>query len=594
MTHTTDRSAQPEGPAVTPQALLNALATRRRSSALVPCLLGGAIAAGLGLGALAVLVMAFWISSPYPDSGPGAALHVAAGLWLLAHGTELVRPDTLTGVPAPVGITPLLLLGLPALLVHRAARDAADTAPDVRTALGGVAGGYLLVGTAALLYARGGPLSADPLSAAVHLPLLAGAAAAAGVWTAYGRPRGPLPSFAYRLQDTSPVRALLDRSDQLAAAVRSATAGVLVLFGGGALLVAVSLGLHLDAAQASFLQLTGAWSGRVAVLLLAAVLVPNAAVWGAAYALGPGVLLGTGLVAWPLGTPDGGPLLPSFPLLAAVPSPGPGTPLTWACLAVPALAGLTVGWFAVRCAAPAKGEREEVWSRGATALTTGLAALLTGLALAVLAALAGGPLGVGTLASFGPVGWQAGGAACGWVLLCGMPLALGVRGWRARTPKVTSAEPAVEPVDTAASVDSAVSAESAEPVGRRARRLPRWWPRRGSAAAEQVPDPGPVVPAAESAFEPYDFLDSSWHDTGSRATRWAALGKVSESSPLTDAADLVPVSLEKPRADGGREAGGGGEALTDPGAANADGAQEPKLPDPAGPPEVSGRSDASP
>ncbi|MBC9717236.1 hypothetical protein H9Y04_32385 [Streptomyces sp. TRM66268-LWL] len=552
MTHTTDRSAQPEGPAVTPQALLNALATRRRSSALVPCLLGGAIAAGLGLGALAVLVMAFWISSPYPDSGPGQALHVAAGLWLLAHGTDLVRPDTLTGVPAPVGLTPLLLLGLPALLVHRAARDAADAAPDVRTVLCGVTGGYLLVGAAALLYATGGPLYADPLSAAVHLPLLAGGAAAAGVWTAYGRPRGPLPSFAYRLQDTAAVRALLDRRDQLAGAVRAATAGVMVLVGGGALLVAVSLALHMEAAQASFLQLTGAWSGRAAVLLLAVALVPNAAVWGAAYALGPGVLLGTGLVAWPLGTPDGGPLLPSFPLLAAVPSPGPGTPLTWACLAVPVLAGLTAGWFAVRSTAPAKGE---VSSRGATALTAGLAALFTGLAIAALAALAGGPLGVGTLASFGPVGWQAGGAACGWVLLCGMPLALGVRGWRARTPEEALPEEALsaEALSAEALPKEALPEPAAEAAARKQRRLPRWWPRRGASADGPVPAPGPAAltasatplatppakpdfepdfePDLASDFEPYDFLDTSWHDTGSRATRWAALGKVSAGVP---------------------------------------------------------------
>lgn len=76
---------------------------RRRSPAAAACVVGGAVAAGLGLGFLAVLVIVLWISSPYPDSGPGGALHLAAGLWLLAHGTELVRYDTLSGVPAPVG-----------------------------------------------------------------------------------------------------------------------------------------------------------------------------------------------------------------------------------------------------------------------------------------------------------------------------------------------------------------------------------------------------------------------------------------------------------------------------------------------------------
>lgn len=50
---------------------------RDRSPGLAASLLGGALAAGLGLGSFAVLVMVLWISSPYPDSGPGGALHMA-------------------------------------------------------------------------------------------------------------------------------------------------------------------------------------------------------------------------------------------------------------------------------------------------------------------------------------------------------------------------------------------------------------------------------------------------------------------------------------------------------------------------------------
>ncbi len=148
--------------------------------------MGGAVAAGLGLGSFAVLVMVLWISSPYPDSGPGGALHVAAALWLLAHGVELVRTGTLSGVPAPVGVTPLLLLALPLWLLHRAARHAVlggETDEDdpegppliaARTAWTGVAVGYLAVGTAAALYASGGELSPSWSWTAVCLPLLAG------------------------------------------------------------------------------------------------------------------------------------------------------------------------------------------------------------------------------------------------------------------------------------------------------------------------------------------------------------------------------------------------------------------------------------
>ncbi|WP_024759174.1 cell division protein PerM [Streptomyces exfoliatus] len=97
-----------------------------RSAALATACVRGGVAAGLGLGALAVLVTAAWISSPYPDGGPGGALHVASGLWLLAHGVDLVRTDTLSGLPAPLGIAPMLLAALPVWLVHRAARDTLD------------------------------------------------------------------------------------------------------------------------------------------------------------------------------------------------------------------------------------------------------------------------------------------------------------------------------------------------------------------------------------------------------------------------------------------------------------------------------------
>ncbi|MDI3385664.1 DUF6350 family protein [Streptomyces sp. B-S-A8] len=416
-----------------PSAVLGGLARSgrwRRTSALVGAVVGGAVAAGLGLGAFAVLVMAGWISSPYPGSGPDDALHVAAAMWLLAHGADLVRADTLAGGPAPLGVTPLLLVAVPALLLHRAGRDAADTADRPRGALGGVVGGYLAVGALATLFATDGPLRADPLSAALHLTALALLGAAAGVWNAYGRPRGPLPAPLRRLHAPEPRPDGAGRPHP-GPAFRAAAAGVLVLVGGGALLVGVSLAVHAQASQTTYLQLSDLWSGRVAVLLLAIALVPNAAVWGASYGLGPGFTLGAGGVAWPGGAPTD-PLLPPFPLLAAIPDAGTGTPLTWAACAVGGVCGLTVGWFTARAAAP-KSMPDRAWSRGETALTAGLAAVLCGLALALLAALAGGPLGGGALADFGPVWWRTGGAALLWAGLLGTPVALGLRAWRVRS-----------------------------------------------------------------------------------------------------------------------------------------------------------------
>ncbi|WP_228034680.1 cell division protein PerM, partial [Streptomyces spongiae] len=207
----------------------------RGASALGAGLLGGAVAAGLGLGAFAVLVMVLWVSSPYPDSGPGGALNVAAALWLLAHGVELVRTETLSDVPAPIGLTPLLLLALPMGLVQRAARDAvADTDATPRTsgpssmsgprstAWVGVVAGYAAVGGAAAMYASSGAFRPSREWAVVCVPLLVGAVAGAGVWSAYGRPVPPL--FAWLGRVLRP-----GTFGRLMVAGRAAGAGVAVL-----------------------------------------------------------------------------------------------------------------------------------------------------------------------------------------------------------------------------------------------------------------------------------------------------------------------------------------------------------------------------
>ncbi|WP_432117047.1 cell division protein PerM [Streptomyces sp. bgisy032] len=479
------------------------LLTRMRdcSPGLGGGLVGGAVAAGLGLASFAVLVMLLWISSPYPDSGPGGALHVAAALWLLAHGAELVRVDTLSGVPAPVGVPPLLLLALPVWLLHRAGRDAAyggvtggggdghpadgegDEGPPlvpVRTSWPGVVLGYLAVAAPAALYAAGGPLRPSWVWAGLCVAAVAVVAAGAGVWSAYGRPGRPLR----RALGVLPVGVrplLLGPGGRPGVATRAAAAGLGVLLAGGAMLTALSLVGHGAAAQGALLRLTEGWSGRFAVLLLCAALVPNAAVWGAAYALGPGFALGAGHVVSPLSSAPA-PFLPPFPLLAAVPAEGPGTPVHWAAGLVPVVAGVVLGRRVAKAAAgterggtsPGRG-RTEAWSAGRTVRATGLAALLCAAVLAGLAALAGGPLGVSVLARFGPVWWQVGLAALAWLVLLAVPTALGSRAWHRRA--LGADEPRIgrqreEPAESA-------DGEGGGRLRRAARRRAGWFARVG-------------------------------------------------------------------------------------------------------------------
>ncbi|MFD6077097.1 DUF6350 family protein [Streptomyces hydrogenans] len=383
-----------------------------RSAAFATACVRGGVAAGLGVGALAVLVIVAWISSPFPDSGAGGALHLAAGLWLLAHGVELVRTDTLGGLPAPLGIVPLLTAALPVWLVFRTARSTLDPAdetgprPSPAGALGAVSGGYLLVAAVIVVYSESGPLPADLVTAGLWLPGVVLGAAGAGVWTALGR---PLPG-----------------REEAAAALRGAAAGLVTLLAGGAVLAGTALVWHAGAARASYEGIAGEWSGRVALALLVLALLPNAAVWAAAYGLGPGVALGTGALATPLGL-VGDPAVPPFPLLAALPPEGRGGWPQWAAAAVPLVAAVVLGRSVGR--ATGTGRARE------TALAALGAAWASGAAVAVLAGAAGGPLGSGRLLAFGPVWWQAGAAAVLWGVAVGLPTALAVRAWGRRVPR---------------------------------------------------------------------------------------------------------------------------------------------------------------
>ncbi|GAA0656352.1 hypothetical protein GCM10009535_39160 [Streptomyces thermocarboxydovorans] len=565
--------ARPAGPG---SDLLTRLRDRRPG--LAAGLLGGALAAVLGLAVLAVPVMLLWISSPYPDSGPDGALHIAAALWLLAHGADLVRTDTLFGPPAPMGVPPLLLLALPLWLLHRAARDAteggagaADDAPLVpgRIAGAGVVLGYLAVAAPAALFAADGMLRPEWVSTAVCVPLVAVAATGAGVWTAYGRPSGPLEQAVALVLPRDVRHLVLSAEGRPGVSARAAATATALLLGGGALLLAGSLIWHGGQTQGALLRLTEGWSGRFAVLLLAVALLPNALVWAAAYALGPGFLLGTGALVTPLSSAPA-PLLPPFPLLAAVPEAGAGSPVTWAATAVPLVAGVAAGRIVGRAAVeaaldwPGLPAAMAAWTRGRTTGAAALAALLCASVLALLAALSGGPLGPAALSGFGPVWWQVGAAALAWTGLTSTATALTVRtrGIRAldaerarvrkakaegqgRTPRISA------PLISASRDDALESTEPTEPTkpteeencspaedGPRSPRR-RWFSRRRGRAERDRTGRSNEASYASRIFRP-DDADDLYLPLGQAPDPASPLGQAPDpASPFDRAADVA-------------------------------------------------------
>ncbi|MFE1174689.1 DUF6350 family protein [Streptomyces sp. NPDC058773] len=418
----------------------------QRSSAIGAAFLGGVTAAGLGLGALTVAVLLLWVASPDPDSDPSGALHFAADLWLLAHGGDLLR--TAAHADVPVAVTPLLLAVLPVCLLHRAARHALATAPDgpptstaspaatvaPRTLLGALLSGYLLIVVAALLYASGGRLRAEPLSVLLCVPVTTAAILGGTAWRLLRHPGTELlPARVLQARSRAPhrLRVFLGGSRgataRRGAVCRAAGAALGALLAAGGLLTLLSLGLHAGRVRDDLLQLAPDWAGRATVLLLCLALLPNAAVWGAAYALGPGFTVGADSTVAPLAT-SAHPVLPQLPLLGGLPDAGPGNPLTWAVAVVPVVAGVLLARQVAR-SATTPSTPGAPWSWWATTCVAALGAVVCGVLMAVLAGLAGGALGTGALAAFGPSWWATGLAAAVWTALTGIPAALALRVW---------------------------------------------------------------------------------------------------------------------------------------------------------------------
>jgi hypothetical protein len=156
-------------------------------------------------------------------------------------------------------------------------------------------------------------------------------------------------------------------------------------------LVTVALALDLGTAASVLSRLHADGTGAALFTLLTGAVAPNAALFGAAYLLGPGFAVGTGTVVAPSGVLLGP--VPAFPLLAALPAPGPAAAWTSALIAVPVLLAVVVGFLTVRRHPTPRFEQAAVRGLGA--------GVVGALLLSAAVALAGGPVGPGRMADVG-------------------------------------------------------------------------------------------------------------------------------------------------------------------------------------------------
>ncbi|SEM07897.1 DUF6350 family protein [Nonomuraea pusilla] len=454
-------------------------------------MLAAACTLGVGLAVLTTLTLVGWMAAPRGALGSGlpGVFRTAAQLWLAAHHAGFAIPG------GRVGLLPLGLMVLPAALLYRAARwmardadlrlrlparlpknspreqaNARRRAQLVLVAQAGVslAAPYALLAGLIAVVARNDvtqPFIGEALISHFALAFLAGSLATA-------RTIGPWRAMP---------RLLPER-------VRALTVGTAVAT---ALLLVMGFGLVLAAVVINFQQvrdlssvLSPGFVGGVLLVLLQLLYLLNAVIWASSYIAGPGFAIGADTLVAPTGVELG--TVPSLPLLGALPESGTVPAWMMAVVALPFAAGAVAGVMVARISPSPSYEAAPLWGF--------LTGVVTGLVWGGLAALSGGPIGGGRLATVGPSPWE---VALSVALEVGVAagISAGVTNLlllnrRARVPL----DKAAAPVRKA----GAALAKAASKVG--------------LAEADPRPLPGHWMDATEADTQPIPVIRDDWQD----------------------------------------------------------------------------------
>ncbi|WP_433504183.1 cell division protein PerM [Pseudonocardia halophobica] len=302
------------------------------------------------------------------DSSVDGAFAAAIPLWLAAH----LIPLALEG--QPLSVLPLLPTVAVIVVVAWGARWAArrlgrrirQDAGAVVAASAGAHAAVAVLGSA--LLPTSAAVGAAPWAAMLGAGLIAAVGAGIGVLRACGLPA----DWRERLQGWP------------AAGLAAAAVGGAALLLAGALVVLVGLVVGAGRVHGLYEALAPTGGAALGMTLLGLAYLPNAAIAGASWLLGPGVDVGLG--AW---TPFGGAPapLPPLPLLGALPTvPSPA----WAVVVVivPVGIGLVVGGICRTVLGPESTLPERMRAVGVASITLALVA-------ALVATLAGGRLAAG-------------------------------------------------------------------------------------------------------------------------------------------------------------------------------------------------------
>lgn len=471
-------------------------------------MLAAAATLGVGLAVLTTLTLIGWIAAPRGTLGTGlpGVFRTAAQLWLAAHHAGFAIPG------GRVGLLPLGLMVLPAVLLYRAGRWMARDA-DLRLRLPArlpknspreqanarrrgqlvlvaqagisLAAPYALLAGIIAIVARNEitqPYIGEALISHLLLAFLVGALATA-------RTIGPWKSMLGLLPE------------RLRAVTVGTAVATAILLAAGFLLVLVAIVWNFGQIRELTDVLSPGFVGGLLLLVVQVLYLANAAIWGMSYIAGPGFALGTGTLVAPTGVQLSA--VPSLPLLGALPDSGAVPGWVMAVIALPFAAGAVAGVVVVKIAPSPSYEAAPLWGF-VTGMTTGLVAGL-------LAALSGGPIRGGLLAAIGPSPWEVALSVC---LEVGVAagISAGLANWWLlnRRPSMKTPAPVAKAGAALAKVASKV----------------------GFAESDARPLPGHWMDATEADTQPIPVIRDDWQDEHASAAAETAAAKAEPPRPV--------------------------------------------------------------
>lgn len=368
-----------------------------------PPLIAGAIAAGVAvvIGYIFTLgfIMAAWLFAAHGSESTIQVLRAAGIAWQVLHLVPLVIGTT------TIGVLPWGFLVVPVLILWKATHWALKSAQPksavdfVRIAISISLIYSLLAGLIGLISSTN-DLYTGVFSAIFHSLFVSAAATTACVVT-YAPSRTILTDALPKL--------FVD-------GIRPAVISFGLLFVAGSLLTSVSLILNWAQVRAVTTLMAPGFIDGFFMTLLGIGYLPTVNVWGMSYLLGPGIMLGGGVVTPENASPGA---LPAFPLLSILPSESAA--LATYFILIPILIGIAIYFLLPRERWEAQGDSVAValsfvvrWREVVTLLVSvGLLSAFVWIA----ASASSGSLGTGYLKFVGPVPSQVAFAA---ISVCGL------------------------------------------------------------------------------------------------------------------------------------------------------------------------------